>query len=179
MIRRGSRFFDGYEVEYTEQGRRLRYTAEWYGFIKEGTQKRLKKTVSGLILGMLLFYILAQFFPSSGGMARYIAIPTLLSLVPMIFLLMGWVNFLMAKERWELRVYYAGYRRLYRSCLCLLPLLVLWWLFECFYMGTHLAEISGELRYFGCLTACGSVSAVLLALLRRNPAQVVGGPEIK
>lgn len=180
MAHRGSRFFDGYQVEYDGQGKKsLRYTAEWYGFSQPGQQRRLKWVVSGLILGMLACYFAAQFFPSPGGMARYMAVPSLLSLVPMIFLLMGWVNFLLAKQHWELRVYYAGYRRLTRASWCQLALLALWWAAECFYMVTHWAEIAGELGYFCCITLSTAAVTALVILLRKHPAQVVRGPEIR
>ncbi len=180
MAHRGSRFFDGYQIEQTPEGKRkLRYTAEWYGFAQPGQQRRVKGAVSGLILVMLVCYFAAQLHPSPGGMARYMAIPSLLSLVPMIFLLMGWGNLLPAKDAWELRVYYSGYRRLFRAAVGQLALFSLWLLGEGFYIGTHLEGAAAELGYLCCALVCTAAMAALVVLIRRNPVQVVRGPEIQ
>lgn len=180
MTHRGSRFFDGYQLEQTPEGKKkLHYTAQWYGFARPGQQRRVKAVVSGLILVTLVCYFTAQLRPSPGGMARYMAIPSLLSLVPMIFLLMGFVNFLLAKDAWELRVYYSGYRRLFRAAVSQLVLFALWLLGEGFYTGTHLEGAGAELGYLCCALVCTGAMVALVVLIRRNPVQVVRSPEIK
>lgn len=180
MAHRGSWFFDGYQMEQTAEGKKqLRYTAQWYGFARQGQQRRIKAAVSGLILVTLVCYFTAQLRPSPGGMARYMAIPSLLSLVPMMFLLMGWGNLLLAKDAWELRVYYSGYRRLFRAAVGQLVLFALWLLGEGFYIGTHLEGAVAELGYLCCTLVCTAAMAALVVLIRRNPVQVVRGPEIK
>lgn len=179
MQHRGSRYFDGYQIEQTPEGKKLRYAAEWYGYAQPGRQRQVKAIASALILGMLGCYFAAQLHPSPGGMERYMAIPSLLSLVPMIFLGMGWVSFLLAKERWELRVYYAGFRRLCRSAACQLVLFLLWTAAEVYYLATHWDSAGAEAGYFTCTLICTAAMAALLVLLKRYPAQVVQGPEIK
>ncbi len=184
MRRRGDRYFDGYERVSTtdEQGRvrrELRYTAEWYGYEVPGQQKKLKLRSAVLTCVMLAAYFYGQLHPAVGGMVRYLAIPSLFALLPMMYLLIGLVNFLMAKEKWELRVLYGGYRRLYRSGVILLILLGIWVGMEVVFICLNPSLFLTELWYL--LSACISTAAqaLLVAMLYRNKPVVVEGPTIR
>ena len=87
----GSRYFDGYE---REPGGKLVYTGPRYGFHTPEIQQHMKRCTIILSVGMLIVEVLAQFFPSAGGMQRYMAIPSLLLLI------MGAVEFLRSKQSW-------------------------------------------------------------------------------
>lgn len=184
MTKRGDRYFDGYErISITDDKGKvrheLRYTAEWYGYETPGQQKKLKLQSALLTLLVVAAYLYGQLNPAVGGMVRYMAIPSLLALIPMIYALIGLVNFLFAKEKWELRVLYAGYRRLLRSGVVLLVLLGIWLGMEVVFICRNPALFQTELLYL--LSACCSTAAqaVLAGLLRRNQPRVVEGPTIR
>ena len=184
MPKRGDRYFDGYQrvPETDAEGNvryKLQYMAEWYGYEKAGEQKKLKLAVSLIALTMLVFYLIAQLNPSVGGMMRYMAIPSLLALVPMMFVVMGWLNLLLAKQKWELRVYYAGYRRLLRSGIILLILLAVWLALEIVFICMNPGLLEGELLYLGCAVVSTAAEAALVILLRKHPPRVVDGPAIR
>lgn len=172
----GSRYFDGYE---RAPSGKLVYTGPRYGYSSPQHHKHMKLYTTAITLVMLIAEILAQFFPSSGGMQRYMAIPSLLSLVPLIFWIMGQGEFLMAKHACELRVYYSGYRRLYRSGMIALVVCIFWLLGEIWYLLQHPAAFTGELLYLLNVALCVGCCAVLVLLLHRNPPQVVEGPVIR
>lgn len=176
MRHNGSRYFDGYE---RAPSGKLVYTGPRYGYSSPQQLRRMKLYTLAISSVMLIAEILAQFFPSSGGMQRYMAIPSLLSLVPLIFWIMGQGEFLMAKPSCELRVYYSGYRRLYRSGITALVICLLWLLGEIWYLIQHPAAFTGELLYLLDVALCAGCPAALTLLLHRNPPQVVEGPVIR
>ena len=179
-----NRFFEGYQAEYeeTEHGpnKRLVYRGEYYGFRggpKE--QKRVKTLCAVLTLLTVGLNLYDQFRPARGGMIHWMAIPSLLSLVPMMFMLIGLGNLLMAGEKWELRVLYAGYRRLWRWGLAYGSLMVLWLAMELGFVIVNPGLLGEELLYCLILAASLAAQAVQLILIRRHPAQVVRGPNIR
>ena len=176
MQYRGSRFFDGYE---RDSSGKLVYTGPRYGYSDSDTQRRLKVQTGLLTLGMLAGEVLAQFFPSLGGMQRYMAIPSLLSLIPLIFWIMGQLELLLAKQSWELRIYYSGYRRLYRAGICELVLLGLWLLGEVWFLIRQPASFGSEVLYLACIVLSLVCTAGMTALLHKNPPQVVEGPKVR
>jgi hypothetical protein len=186
MKPRGSWYFDGYQrvTRPKKNGEGtcqvLVYTGEYYGFPGGGQELgQMKKRATILTVISLICYFVAQFFPSDGGMNRLVALPGILALVPMIFVVMGLGNFLLAKEKWEIRVYYAGYRRLTRWGIGQAVLLGLWALAELVYLVLHFSQIGGEVVYFLLALLSLGANLRLLYLVRQHPAQVVEGPEVK
>lgn len=184
MQKQGDRYFDGYERVPVEDAKgrvryKLRYTAEWYGYEQEGRQKKLKLSTGLLTLVTMAFYFIAQLNPSLGGMVRYMAIPSLLALVPMMFVVIGLINFLMAKQKWEKRVYYAGYRRLFRAGIVLLILLAAWLVLEIVFICMNPGLLGEELGYLLCAAVSTGAEAALVILLQKNPPRVVDGATIR
>lgn len=171
----GSRYFDGYE---RAPSGKLVYTGPKYGYSPQALHWRMKCRTAALTIGMLAAEIIAQFFPSTGGMQRYMAIPCLLSLVPLIFWIMGQVGLLAARKSWELRVYYSGYRRLYRAGICELVICCIWLLGELWYLARHGGFVT-ELGYLLCVIVCTACAAGMTLLLHKNPPQVVEGPTVR
>ena len=178
-------FFEGYQAEYEETGdgrrkKRLVYRGEYYGFPGgRAEQRTVRWACTGLSLLTVGLNLLDQFFPAQGGMVRWMAIPSLLSLVPMIFLVMGLINFWMAGEQWEIRVFYAGYRRLWRWGLAYGGLMVLWLAMELAFVIGNPGLLGEELVYCLILAAATAAQGAQLILIRRHPARVVKGPEIR
>ncbi|MDD6023023.1 MAG: hypothetical protein PUC06_02135 [Oscillospiraceae bacterium] len=184
MSKRGDRYFDGYQrvPERDAQGNvryKLRYMDEWYGYEQADRQKKLKLAACPLTLMMLVCYFIAQLNPSLGGMMRYMAIPSLLALVPMMFVVIGLVNFLMAKQKWEKRVYYAGYRRLFRAGIVLLILLAVWLVLEIVFICMNPELLGEEVGYLLFAAASTGAETALVILLQKNPPRVVDGPTIR
>ena len=186
MAGKGSWFFEGYKgvIETDDNGtkgrRKLIYTGEYYGF-RGGRQELIlmKKVCLSLTLLSLIAFFYAQFFPSTGGMVHWLAIPSLLALVPVIFMIMGLINFLPSKDKWEIRVYYAGYRRILRWSYIYLTLDVIWLIMEIIFIILHLSMIADEIRFALAILASVVAISVQIRLMREHEVMVVEGPEIK
>jgi hypothetical protein len=185
MRPQGSWFFEGYKrVEQPKKngnGTRqvLVYVGEYYGFPGGAQVLRKRKTQSVLATVLCLFpYFYAQFFPSTGGMNRLVGLFGILALFPMIFFVMGLGNFLFAKEEWEIRVYYAGYRRMTRWGIAQAVILGLWTLAELAFLVLHRSLLAEELPYFLAALVSFGANLWLVWLVRKNPAIVVRGPEV-
>ena len=186
MARRGSWFFEGYEtvIQTDAKGREkkiLVYRGEWYGLgLDRAGLSRVKAAMAALTLVLTAMFLLLSFRPTTGGMERWVGLPLLLTLIPLIFLWIGMVNFLLAKDKWEIRTYYAGYRRLGR---CILPaaiLLAVSTVADVVYAvrGGSLA-IMAESTYLAELLVCLLCLWGLWTIRSRYPAQVVEGPDVQ
>ena len=184
MAKRGSWFFEGYESETMtgpngKEKHVLVYRGAWYGLgLETGKYRLCKLAFLCLVLVLTAAYLLISFFPSAGGMTRWVGAPCLLALVPLMFMWIGFVNFLAARDKWEARVHYAGYRRLGRwTYVFLLPMAV-----------TAVAEIvfmirtgpaAAEIPYLLGVLVCLACAVGICLLQRRFPVTVVQGPDIK
>jgi hypothetical protein len=185
MRSRGSWYFEGYQrVEQPKKdgtGTRqvLVYTGEYYGLPGGAQALRTHKLLCSVATVLcLLPYFYAQLFPAAGGMNRLVAMPGILALVPMMFLVIGLGNFLFAKEQWEIRVYYAGYRRMSRWSIALAVLLGLWALAEIVFVVRNRTLIAAEALYLIAALASVAANLYLVWLVRKNPAVVVQGPTV-
>lgn len=103
----GHWIFDGYESASVpgKNGKIkkvLIYKGEKYGLDLTITKKRQLK-LSFLSLGLLYtaLLLLLSFFPSAGGMDRLVGLCLILCLVPLIFLWLGLINYIIAGPLWE------------------------------------------------------------------------------
>ena len=184
MAKRGSWYFEGYQAHYEvdEKGRQKRvltYTGEYYGIKNGGFLGKLRLLNAAITVLLLALLILIQLFPGIGGTLPWIGAPCMWALVPALFLCVGLVNFLTCGSKWEVRQYYAGYRRMKRSA---------WWMviLMAFVAAAHLVFLFRWPEYFpgegyytlGAL-ACTLLAAALLLLQKKHPAIVVQGPLIR
>lgn len=183
MRPKGSSFFDGYQAEETQDGKRkkrLVYRGEYYGFPGGPAEgRRVKVTCTLLIVLSAGLNLCNQFYPSYGGMDRCVAIPSLLSLIPMIFLMIGLINLLITKDKWEIRMVYAGHRRLRRSGACYFVIMLIWLTMEALFVLRNTSVAFAEMRYIVILALSTCADAGLLFVLQRHPAVVVQGPEVQ
>jgi hypothetical protein len=184
MRKAGNRFFDGYRAELVpkENGKGYRkeliYCGEWYGV--KGGQKalgRIKLFCALPTAGLIAMYFYIGLNPSPGGMDRIVAAPGVVALVPMIFLVMGVINLLISKEKWERRVYCSGYRRIRNSSVCFLICIALSFVAECVYTALHADKFAGEFGYSAGLVFCAACACALLAIRKKYPAEVLQGPQ--
>lgn len=184
MSKQGSWFFDGYESESAPRPngrfrRTLVYRGAWYGLPLSGEEAhRHKLRCASLLLTVTVLFLLISFFPSAGGMTPWVGATCLFGLVPLMFLWIGAINYLSAGFEWELRVFYAGYRRLFRWNFAFLVVMGLTLAAEAVYLVLHPSQAVGELPYLFGVAACTACSASLFMLQRRHPAQVVRGPDV-
>ena len=181
MSKKGSWFFEGYQAHYEvdEKGRKKRvfnYIGEKYAITGPLSVSRVRLIVTADILLLTVILLLINFFPGNVGMIRWVAIPCIWALVPMIFLYVGLYNFLTCGEKWMIRQYYAGYRRIARWSIAELVIMVV-------VTGVHIALLvlnpdyfPSELYYTLGAFACVLLSAVLIYIPRKYPAYVVEGP---
>ena len=181
---RGSWFFEGYETQIKtgkngKKKRELVYRGEWYGLGMIKAEYTLYKGVLFWIMLLLTAaFLIINFLPTAGGMTPWVGAPCLLSLVPLMFMWIGLVNFLIAKQEWEIRVFYAGYRRLKRWTMVFFVPMGVTLVAELVYM-IRIGPIGVEISYFsGVLVSLLCAGAVLL-LQRRYPAVVVRRPEVR
>ena len=186
MKRQGSWYFEGYKrVEEPKKNGKgthqvLVYVGEYYGF-KGGraVQNRMKLLTTLACLISIATYFYAQLTPAEGGMNRFVAMPGILALLPMIFLVIGQFNFLTAREKWEIRVYYAGYRRVGRWIIVQVVLLVIWTVLEVGFVVLNPSMLLAELHYLLAALVSLAASVWLLVMVRMNPAVVVQGPKVE
>ena len=110
-------YFQGWERRADEQGKKqFYYTGEYYRFRDGIRPVRLHLTAAAVVLTAL--YLLLTLCPTEGGMWRIAAIPQLLELIPLIYLMMAVVRLLANPEKMNYRQYHASWLRGRRS---------LWW----------------------------------------------------
>lgn len=183
MAKKGSWFFEGYQAHYEvdETGRKkkvLTYTGEKYG-ISGANLKQVRLLTAGAVLLLTAALLLIQFFPGLGGMLPWIGAPCLWALVPLIFLYIGLFNFLTCKDKWEIRQYYAGYRRVKRSSLAIAILMGYVTIAHAVFLFRWPEYFPGELYYTAGALVCTLLAAGLLLLQKKYPAVVVQGPVIR
>lgn len=176
----GSWYFDGYKavMEPRKDGRGSRrvliYQGEWYGFRDtQAAQRRRKWKCALLSLVSIGAFLVAQFTPEFGGRNVWVALPGILAIIPMMFLLIGLFNYLLSKEKWEKRVYYAGYRRLLRSSAVQTVLLGLWLAMEVLYVTINRTLFHYEIHYLLAAMLSFGTSFGLVLLIRRHPVGVI------
>ncbi len=184
MANRGSWFFEGYQAHYVidETGKRkkvLTYTGEYYGIEPPSAHRKARLWTAVDVVALTVVLLLLQFFPGLGGTLPWVGAPCMWALVPLMFLIIGEVNFLVCKEKWEARRLYAGYRRIKRSAWGLVLLTG----YVCLAHGVTLflfpQLFPAELYYTLGALVCTLLSAGLLLIQRTFPAYAVQGPTIR
>ena len=184
MAKKGSWFFEGYEAHYEidQRGKKrkvLTYVGQRYGLARGEDLPRVRLLASLDVVLITAILLLINFFPGTGGMVGWVGAPCLWGLIPLMFLYMGLFNFLTCKDRWEIRQFYAGYRRLGRWAIVELAIMGYVTVAHVVYLCLHPACFPGEVYYTLGAAACAALSAALLALKRKWPAVVVEGPTVR
>ena len=153
----------------------MEYIGEWYGI--DCSRKefvRLKIWTACLTVVALAVYLLCILSGANVNIHKWAALPSTLLLIPMLLFLMGVGSFLFAKEKWEVRVYHSGYRRMYRGAIATAILFCISVIAGIIFTAS-VSQPAGLLDYgylTGMLIGTSCVTA-LVAMIRANPAIVV------
>lgn len=129
----------------------------------------------------MALYIITAVFPSEGGMWRIAAIPQLLALIPVIYLLAGVICLARAAQPMTFRDWYASWRRIRTSSAWSLGFTAAMVLAELLWLFTA-EEIrwGQELGYLVCTIGCAALSCFLYRYITSHPCrQVTEYPEQK
>ena len=162
-------YFQGWERREVIGGRtELVYTGEVYTF--PGGLRPAQKRCLLYSAPLLVLYALIALLPPSGGMWRIAAIPQLLELIPLIYLVMGLIRLLLAKEPLTFRDWYASWRRLgvaavgsavFTAAMVLAEIVFILW-----FSG---GAVGAEIPYLLAEIACFALSLALAVYIRKHP----------
>lgn len=179
-MKRENWYFRGYQrVEEPRKGGsgtrlRLVYTGEWYGFPHGKTQQRRVKLSCGLLTALMLgAYLFAQLHPGLGGRIGWLAATSMLAMLPMMVEVAAFFNFLPAKEKWEYRVYYGGYRRMRYSGWALTCFLLVWLGMELWFLLQFSEWWKVEFPYLLSILIALAAQGGMMAVISRNPVCVL------
>ena len=168
-------YFQGWERRTDENGKSgFVYTGEYYIF--PGGIASAKKICLTLSLALIVCYAAAAFFPSPGGMWHFAAIPQLLELIPLIYIVIGLTRLLLSKEPLTYRDYHASWRRLRTAAIGSAVLTACMALTELVYLVLYArSDILPEIPFFLAECACFSLSFALTSYIKKHPcAQSIG-----
>lgn len=156
-------YFQGWERGANGE---LHYTGEYYA-LPEG---KPRAAVLGLGGGLVALYLLTAFFPSEGGMWRIAAIPQLLELIPLIYLVMGGVRLARAKGPMTYRDWYASWRRIRTSAAWSLGITAAMAAAElAFIFAADKPAVGQELFYLSRVLGCAALSLFLWRYVNAHP----------
>ena len=169
-------YFEGYKkVEILKpngkKGSKLVYEGSWYA-IPGGLNELKKRKIQILFLSIVsvISFLLAQIFPSEGGMTTWVAVPSLIAILPIMYMIAGYFTFLPSREKWEIRIYYGGYRRIYRSSVGVTVILAIWLGLEGTFIIMNRDLLFNELFYLFCIFISLGSAAAQTYIIYKNPA---------
>lgn len=156
-------YFQGWERG--EDGA-LRYAGEYYTL----PAGRPKATTIGLGAALVILYGLTAFFPSEGGMWRIAAIPQLLELIPIVYLVIGAVCLARGRARMTFRDWYASWRRMKAAAAWSLAAAGAMVLVELVYLFTASElKLGQELLFLVRTLGCAALSFGLYRYMSAHP----------
>ncbi len=162
-------YFQGWERRTGENGKSVFvYTGEYYE-VQEGARPR----VLALAALLVVLYLPAALLPSPGGLWRVAAIPQLLEIIPLIYLVIGGVCLLRSRGDMTFRDWYASWRRMEKSAMWSILFSCLMVCVEAVYLVLFTGEyiLQRELLFLLNVLCCSAVSAVLFEYIRRHPCK--------
>ena len=169
------RYFKGYEriEEPKKNGKgtvtRMVYVGDWYGFAGGKAQGRAVKIKCTILCAVSAFsWLYAQLNPAVAGRSTWMAALSVLILIPLLFEIVAFANFLPAGEKWEYRIYDYGYRRLFLFSGIFEGIVFIWLGMEIGFLILFPRIRSAELRYLAAILICALSQAAVLYILHKN-----------
>ena len=144
----------------------FRYTGEYYT-LPAGKPKTVTLCLGGALCAV---YLLTALLPSEGGMWRIAAVPQLLEIIPLIYLVIGAVCLLRADDPMTFRDWYASWRRMKSSAAWSLVFSAAMTLAElAFLFAAKGYRLGPELLYHARVLCCAALSFCLHRFLHMHP----------
>lgn len=144
----------------------FRYTGEYYT-LPTGKPKAI---TIGLGAALAVLYGLTAFFPSEGGMWRIAAIPQLLELIPIIYLVIGAVCLARVRTPMVYRGWYASWRRMKTAAVWSLAVTAAMALVELVYLFVSPEpKLGQELFFLLRVLGCAALSFGLYRYMSTHP----------
>lgn len=163
-------YFQGWERRTDENGKsRFVYTGEYYSF--PGGIGKTRTPVLCLTAVLTALFLLVALLPSAGGMWHYAAISQLLEIIPLIYLVMGTVCLLRAKEPLTFRDYHASWQRIRVSACWSVGFTAIMVLTELAYLflAAESNFFPNEALYFLGELGCLALSILLIIYIKKHP----------
>ena len=162
-------YFQGWERREMPGGKtELVYTGETYSFPGGAGPARKRCLLLGLPL--IVLYGAAALLPPPGGMWHVAAIPQLLELIPVVYLILGLIRLLLAKEPLTFRDWYTSWRRIGIAAAGSAVLTAGMVLAELVFIVWHAdGAIGAELLYLLAELACFGLSLALAGYIKKHP----------
>lgn len=162
-------YFQGWERSTGENGKtEFVYTGEYYTL--PGRPARTKAVCVGLAAALVAVYTVVALRPSAGGMWHIAAIPQLLELIPLIYLVLGAANLLLAAQPMTFRGWYSSWRRMRGAAFWSLGITSVMAAAELVYiLAFREGALPQELLYLAGVLCCAGLSLALVEYIRRNP----------
>ena len=160
-------YFQGWERRADENGKTVFvYTGEYY-LLPTG---RPKLVTGALTAALLAAYLTTALLPSAGGMWRLAAVPQLLELIPLVYLVMGLVCLLRVQDPMTYRDYHASWRRSSRASLVSAVFTAGMAVVEIVYIILYTGGgIASEIPYLLMELGCFVISLLLWLYIKRHP----------
>ena len=164
-------YFQGWERREDENGKKaLVYTGEYYSFPRGASVKPPAGIMAASLTAVYLFVAL---LPPEGGMWHYAAIPQLLELIPILYLIMGAARLLRVRDPMTFRDWYASWRRMKHASAWSVGFTAAMVLAEIAFLAFVGAEkILPELAYLLGELICAALSVSLFRYIDRHPFSV-------
>ena len=167
-------YFQGWERREDAKGRAaFVYTGEYYSF--PAKLKRPKLTAALYTAAVAACYCLAAFSRADGAMWRIAAVPQLLDLIPLIYLVLGAVCLIAAKQPMTFRAWYTSWRRLRSAALWCAVLAAGMAAVQLVYIVMNGAYTPLEFGYLAASLASGLSAYLLRRRMTANPCDQTGG----
>lgn len=171
-------YFEGYEVKtVTENGKKKKvygeYKGKYYSLgMDAAALKRFRIQHFLLCILYLAIYLFISLRPSYAA-STWPGMFNLLNLIPIIYLIIGSVYFLMAKPEMTIRTVYSSVKAIVRSLYAILIFSVLAVISDIFAAG-NAGNIFGENSvYLAGSLVCATVAAVLVVMWRKHPCEEI------
>ena len=165
-------YLRGWEYRETDKGKKLVYVREYYRLTAEKPLRiRQKIVMSVLFIALCAAYLAFELTPCQGGFMWYAGAPCLLAIVPLFYMGMGAVNYVLCEEEFTYRRLHAAFVRLRRGSIASAVLLGLGTVGQSVFLARYGARLNKGpelVMLFGALF--GALCGIAIRILANKTA---------
>lgn len=148
-------YLRGWEYRETEKGKKLVYTREYYRLTADKPQRnRQKIAMAALFIALCAVYLAFELTPCQGGFVWYAGAPCLLAVIPLFYMGMGAVNYILCEEEFTFRRLHATFVRLRYGAVAAAILLGLGTAGQIVFLARYGASLNRRPEYIMLFGAC-------------------------